>query len=79
MNDDDAYEVRNRLSSAQTDELLSLYAGEWWSATRTETDVARMLRSSDLLFVIVERRSDALAAFARVLTDRRTSDPVLTP
>jgi GNAT superfamily N-acetyltransferase len=66
---DDAYEVRNRLSPAQTDELLRLYGGEWWSAARTESDVGRMLRSSDLLFVVVERRSDALAAFARVLTD----------
>jgi GNAT superfamily N-acetyltransferase len=69
MNDDDAYEVRHRLSPAQTDELLRLYAGEWWSAGRTAPDVARMLRSSDLLFVVVERRSDTLAAFARVLTD----------
>lgn len=69
MTDDDAYEVRHRLSPAQTDELLRLYAGEWWSARRTEGDVARMLRSSDLLFAVVERRSDTLAAFARVLTD----------
>ena len=69
MTDDDAYEVRHRLSPAQTDELLHLYAGEWWSARRTKGDVARMLRSSDLLFAVIERRSDTLAAFARVLTD----------
>lgn len=69
MNDDNAYEVRHRLSPAQTAELLRLYGGEWWSGGRTATDVARMLRSSDLLFAVVERRSDTLAAFARVLTD----------
>jgi GNAT superfamily N-acetyltransferase len=69
MSDDHIYDVRHRLSPAQTDELLRLYADEWWSAGRTAPDVARMLRSSDLLFAVVERRSDTLVAFARVLTD----------
>ena len=64
------FEVRDRLSSAQVDDLVRLYGNEWWSNTRVRPDVEQMLVASDLLFAIVEKRSDSLAAFARVLTDR---------
>ena len=64
------FEVRNRLSSAQVEDLLRLYGNEWWSAQRTRPDVERMLEASDLLFAIIEKESGSLAAFARVLTDR---------
>ena len=63
-------EVRDRLSPAQVEDLLRLYGNEWWSAQRTRLDVERMLEASDLLFAIIEKESDSLAAFARVLTDR---------
>jgi len=64
------FEVRDRLSSAQVEDLLRLYGNEWWSKDRTRPDVKRMLAASDLLFAIIEKGSDSLAAFARVLTDR---------
>jgi len=63
------FEVRNRLSSAQVEDLLRLYGNEWWSAQRTRPDVERMLAASDLLLAIIEKGSGSLAAFARVLTD----------
>jgi len=63
-------EVRDALSPSQVDDLMRLYAGEWWTRERTRPDVERMLADSDLLFVVTERESQSLVAFARVLTDR---------
>jgi GNAT superfamily N-acetyltransferase len=70
MTQEPAFEVRNQLSPPQVDDLLRLYRNEWWSSARTRADVERMLPASDLLFAMVERDSDSLVAFARVLTDR---------
>ena len=64
------YEVRSGLPPSQVDDLLRLYANEWWTKDRTRPDVERMLEASDLLFAIIEKESGSLAAFARVLTDR---------
>jgi predicted GNAT family N-acyltransferase len=63
-------EVRTTLSPSQVDDLMRLYANEWWTRDRTRSDVERMLADSDLLVVVTERESQALVAFARVLTDR---------
>jgi GNAT superfamily N-acetyltransferase len=70
MSEELTFEVRDRLSSSQVDDLVWLYGNEWWSKERTRSDVKRMLLASDLLFAIVEQQSDSLVAFARVLTDR---------
>ena len=70
MTEEVGFEIRDRLSPAQVDDLLRLYRNEWWSSARTRADVEQMLPASDLLYAIVERESDSLAAFARVLTDR---------
>lgn len=62
-------EVRASLSPSQVDDLMRLYANEWWTRDRTRREVGRMLADSDLLFVVTERQSRSLVAFARVLTD----------
>jgi GNAT superfamily N-acetyltransferase len=64
------FEVRDRLSPAQVDDLMRLYGNEWWTGRRTRPDVERMLAASDVLFAVVEQGSGHLVAFARVLTDR---------
>ena len=64
------FEVRRGLTTAQVDDLLGLYAGEWWTKDRTPADVDRMLDASDLVFAVVECSSGAVVGFARVLTDR---------
>ncbi len=64
-----SYEVSDRLTAEQADELLRLYRGEWWSRRRTSGDVARLLAGSDLIVALVEAQSRSLAAFARVVTD----------
>lgn len=63
-------ETRRDLSPSQVDDLMGLYANEWWTRDRARGDVERMLAESDLLFVVMERKSRSLVAFARVLTDR---------
>ena len=63
------FEVRDRLSVPQVDDLVRLYGNEWWSKDRTRPDVEKMLLASDLLIAVVEKGSKSLAAFARVLTD----------
>jgi len=70
MSQEVEFEVRDRLSLAQMDDLVRMYGNEWWSNKRTRPDVEQMLLASDLLFAVVEKGSDALAAFARVLTNR---------
>jgi len=70
MNQELDFDVRDRLSPTQVDDLLRLYANEWWSKERTRPEVERMLGASDLLFAVIEKGSDSLVAFARVLTDR---------
>jgi predicted GNAT family N-acyltransferase len=49
--------------------LLDLYAGEWWTATRTADGVERMLAGSDAVVALVRRADDRLVGFARALTD----------
>jgi predicted GNAT family N-acyltransferase len=63
-------EVQSGLSPSQVDDLLRLYANEWWTKGRTRPDVERMLEGTDLLFAVTEKRSESLVAFARVITDR---------
>jgi predicted GNAT family N-acyltransferase len=64
------FEIRRRLSGSQVDDLLSLYAGEWWTMERTPADVEQMLAATDLVFAIVMSSSGRVVAFARVLTDQ---------
>ncbi|MEI6726756.1 MAG: GNAT family N-acetyltransferase [Actinomycetes bacterium] len=64
------FEVRRGLTQSQMDDLLGLYAGEWWTKDRTPADVERMLAATDLVFAVVEDSSRAVVGFARVLTDR---------
>ena len=61
--------VSDELTDGQLEELMELYKGEWWSNSRTQPDVRRMLQSSDVVFVVTEERAENLLGFARVLTD----------
>ena len=64
------YVIVHELNERQKGDLLRLYRGEWWSRERTEADVGRMLDAADLVLVgIVDRKTDALVGFTRVLTD----------
>ena len=49
--------------------LMDLFASAWWTATRTTSDVTRMLAASDLVFALMHRPSGRLWSFVRVITD----------
>src|SRR5438067_1469648 len=51
------------------DELVALFQSAWWTAARTPEAVARMLHGSDLAVGLVDKASDRLVGFARVITD----------
>lgn len=63
------YEIRSSLTASHRDELLRLYANEWWTSSRTRADVDRMLAATDLIFAMCDVSSGSLLGFARVLTD----------
>jgi GNAT superfamily N-acetyltransferase len=63
------FELRHAVPPEQLPQLMALFAGEWWTAERDAADVARMLDASDLVFAMVCRPAERLAAFTRVLTD----------
>lgn len=55
------------LTESQVDDLMALYAPEFWTGHRTRDDVVTMLRNSDVIVGVV--RDGRLVGFARVLTD----------
>ncbi|AOU99328.1 hypothetical protein BI364_16575 [Acidihalobacter yilgarnensis] len=57
------------LNTAQIDQLMALYQGEFWCAERRREDVERMLAHTDLVIALVDESDDTLIAFARVITD----------
>jgi ribosomal protein S18 acetylase RimI-like enzyme len=67
---DDKITVIERVDSARLDELVALFQSAWWTAARTPEAVERMLQGSDVVVGLVDRASDQLVGFARVITDR---------
>jgi predicted GNAT family N-acyltransferase len=51
-------------------DLMELYRHEWWTGTRREADVARMLQHTDLVVGVCTEPGGQLVGFTRVLTDR---------
>lgn len=67
--DSDGIELRHTITPDQVHQLVGLYAVTWWADGRGIDDVRRMLDGSDLVFGLVERATERLVGFARVLTD----------
>ena len=63
------YRIIDKLDKSQRSDLLKLYKNEWWTKTRNKKEVARMLRHTDIVIGITDKKG-RLLAFARVLTDR---------
>ncbi|MEV0431548.1 GNAT family N-acetyltransferase [Micromonospora sp. NPDC050495] len=62
-------EVRDEVGADCLPYLMDLFASAWWTATRTTSEVTRMLAASDLVFALIHRPSERLVGFARVITD----------
>jgi GNAT superfamily N-acetyltransferase len=61
--------ILDKLSAAQTEQLLVLYQNEWWSKGRSLVETQAMLEHSDFIFGVCDSTTQQLIAFARVLTD----------
>jgi GNAT superfamily N-acetyltransferase len=62
-------ELKDQVGPDRLDELMELFAGQWWTARRTRDDVEAMLRGSGLLFALIDTSINRLVGFARVITD----------
>jgi predicted GNAT family N-acyltransferase len=62
-------EVRDAVTEPHLPDLMRLFASAWWAEHRTPDDVRRMLAASTIVVALVDRQSDRLVGFARVLTD----------
>ena len=66
---DENFEIREGLERSHLDQLMGLYAAEWWTAGRELPEVESMLAGTDLVVALVHRPSGRLVGLARVLTD----------
>jgi len=62
-------ELRDHVPPERLDQLMELFAGQWWTAGRDRESVQAMLRGSDLVFALIDTGIDRLVGFARVITD----------
>ena len=65
-----SYRFVERLDDRLRADLMELYRHEWWTNTRREEDVVRMLAHTDLVIGVCTEPGGQLVGFARVLTDR---------
>jgi GNAT superfamily N-acetyltransferase len=65
----DDFQVIDDLARRE-DELVDLFAGEWWTAKRSRGAVDRMLEHTDVVVGLVDRAPNRLIGFARAVTDR---------
>ncbi|NJP11267.1 MAG: GNAT family N-acetyltransferase [Leptolyngbyaceae cyanobacterium RU_5_1] len=61
-------QIISELTDHHVLELVELYRNEFWSKSRTCSDVVKMLAASDVIVGLVDER-DRLVGFTRVLTD----------
>jgi predicted GNAT family N-acyltransferase len=62
--------VVTKLTREQVKELIDLYREAWWTRRRRPQDIRRMLRNSELIVGLQDRKTKRLAAVARVITDK---------
>lgn len=60
--------IVNTLSDSDIDQLVDLYANEFWCNKRCKNDVSLMLLNTDITIGIKDE-TDKLVGFTRVLTD----------
>lgn len=72
MNDEEfqtAFELVEQLTESQILQLHELIQQQWWGGKRTLNDVGTMVEHTSLMIGLVERSSNRLIGYCRVLTD----------
>ena len=65
----DNYTLVEALDERQIEQLHQLIQQQWWGGKRSLEDVRRMVDNTSLMLGLVERASDNLVGYCRVLTD----------
>ena len=58
----------NQFTQSQIDEVSALMKNEWWCASRTMSQVEKVIKHSDIVIGALDSNG-VLSGFARVLTD----------
>lgn len=61
--------VRPYVTRRHREQLMELFAGQWWTANRSREQVEAVLDGSQVLVSAVHVPTDRLVGFTRVLTD----------
>ena len=62
-------DVRPYFTGRHRDQLMELFAGQWWTAGRSREQMDAVLAGSQVVISAVHVPTDRLVGFARVLTD----------
>jgi GNAT superfamily N-acetyltransferase len=62
-------DVRPYFTGRHRDQLMELFAGQWWTAGRSREQMQAVLDGSQVVFSAVHVPTDRLIGFGRVLTD----------
>jgi len=62
-------DVLRTVEANRLPELLELFHTTWWMSDRTLEETSRILEESDIVVALLDRPTDLLVGFARVLTD----------
>jgi len=64
-------DLQHHLEPERIPQLVELYRAAWWADDRTAEGVEEMLAGTDLVLALIDRATDRLVGFTRVLTDWR--------
>lgn len=62
-------DVRPYFTGRHREQLMELFASQWWTASRSREQMEAVLEGSQVVFSAVHVPTDRLVGFARVLTD----------
>lgn len=64
------YKLINEMDSLRLEQLMVLYANEWWTNTRKLEEVKKLISNTTFVFGVVYEETDELVGFTRVLSDK---------
>ena len=69
MTDTEHFLLVEQLTAGQVTQLHALIQQQWWGGKRSLEDVRAMVANTSLMLGMIERSTDELVGYARVLTD----------
>lgn len=63
------FKITYEVNDKQVEDVKELFANEFWTNTREEEEIHKMLQNTSLLIGIQDESENKLVGFARVLTD----------